>query len=184
MHECPSKGCSEVRYVFRILKAPRKISSGHSNTIICHTEAAMAGRPATGMGDPSATSVPVEVDPVANFDHESAYLELAGTTLRHTIIRECQWEQAMSMTSPKDVVCAICGRLTPPEKATCEQPSQVNLHLLRNDVLPEEVLPTTYNRAAYHPVISESQTGVVQACPEGDCYGSGLVQRFFGRLTD
>ncbi|KAJ8462784.1 hypothetical protein ONZ51_g10676 [Trametes cubensis] len=147
-HQCPSEGHCEVEYVFHVLKAPRKVGSVRSHTVTDHPD---DNGIATSTGKPTVPPAPAEGDPAAQFDDENAYLEIADTTLRHAIMNE--WEQATSTVSTKDVVCAVCGRLTLPEKATYEKASLLNLHLLRNDVLPEEVLPTTYNRAEYDGAI-------------------------------
>ncbi|OJT07430.1 ATP-dependent DNA helicase PIF1 [Trametes pubescens] len=59
----------------------------------------------------------------------------------------------MSAAALTDLVCAICGRLTPNEHIVYEKPGRINLPLLRNDHLPEHLLPTSYNREAYEGAI-------------------------------
>ncbi|KAI9061460.1 hypothetical protein FKP32DRAFT_1575945, partial [Trametes sanguinea] len=148
-HECTSR-CSEVTYVFQVLSAPRpdplRIAnpSGSSRSV----------RPT----NPKLTLPP-------SSDLEDAYLEVADEELRRTIISE--WEQATSAEALQVLVCAVCGRRTLAEHVTIMKPGRVHLELLRNHELPEEVLPDSYDLAAYEGAILHPK-GLINTAGRGD----------------
>ncbi|KAI9065710.1 hypothetical protein FKP32DRAFT_1567353, partial [Trametes sanguinea] len=105
-----------------------------------------------------------------NADDDS-HLDVADDELRRSIIAE--WEQLMSSRSLAEFVCAVCGRRTPTDKVVTVEPSRIDLTLLRNDELPGNVLPTTYNLDAYdrailHPkgLTKLREQGTLRICVE------------------
>ncbi|KAI0702115.1 hypothetical protein C8Q76DRAFT_697850 [Earliella scabrosa] len=81
----------------------------------------------TSAADPPVTSVTVPHQP-AGEEHPD-YLHIADAALKEAIITE--WEQTISAISLAD------------------WPSKIDFQLLRNDYLPEHVLPVSYNRTLY-----------------------------------
>ena len=59
----------------------------------------------------------------------------------------------MSPAILAEAVCAVCGRKTPPNKIVTVEPDTIDFSLLCNAQLPESVLPTSYDRAAYEGAI-------------------------------
>ncbi|KAH9854460.1 hypothetical protein C2E23DRAFT_726731, partial [Lenzites betulinus] len=99
------------------------------------------------------------------------YLAIADENLRRAIIAE--WEQAMSTVNLKELVCAVCGRRTPPSQVLFVKAARVRFDLLRNDHLPEHIQPTSYDRAAYggailHPegLVHRDRRGLIKTCKE------------------
>ncbi|KAH9848473.1 hypothetical protein C2E23DRAFT_739605, partial [Lenzites betulinus] len=100
-----------------------------------------------------------------------AYLTIADENLRRAIILE--WEQAMCTAKLKEGVCAVCGRYTPVKDLLQVKSSRIRFQLLRNDELPAEVQPISYNRAAYdgallHPkgLVHKDRRGAIWTCKE------------------
>ena len=81
-------------------------------------------------------------------DDSTSYLEIADAELRKAIIKE--WEQVMSTAALAEWVCASCARCNPQSKITFMKLSNDKLALLRNDSLPERILPRSYNIWAYN----------------------------------
>lgn len=163
-HECVVDGCGGIEYIFQVLSGPRAMPSmpatGGTNRDHSHNV------PLVGSGPPAPATeraLPLDAGGSTNTmdgavredvpigDPDNAYLDVADATLRHAIVME--WENAMSAAALTDSVCAVCGRLTPPEGIVAEDPSRINLHLLRNEQLPLHVLPNSYNRDAYDGAI-------------------------------
>ncbi|KAI0716620.1 hypothetical protein C8Q76DRAFT_617753, partial [Earliella scabrosa] len=101
------------------------------------------------------------------------HLEVADIALKRLIIEE--WELAMSTQSLSDEVCAVCARCTPVSKILYVAARKLNLHLLCNESLPHNVIPTTYNfdvyeRALLHPrgLLNTQAKGDVRVCQECD----------------
>ncbi|KAH9858159.1 hypothetical protein C2E23DRAFT_719193, partial [Lenzites betulinus] len=116
-------------------------------------------------------NVEVSVEHGNDSEDELSYLDIADNNLRRAIIAE--WEQAMSTVRLKDEVCAVCGRRTPPNEILFIKAARIPFELLRNDHLPEEVLPISYNREAYdgailHPKGLEhtERRGRIKTCKE------------------
>ena len=80
-----------------------------------------------------------------------AYTDIASNELQHLMISE--WQNTLSTDKFKNVVCAPCGRRTLSNKAHTVPRALVDLTLLRNDGLPQKVMPTTYNLSAYNGAI-------------------------------
>ena len=83
-----------------------------------------------------------------------SFTSVADRELRRSIISE--WQQRMKTENVCLYVCAVCGRRAPNEGLLRVDVTTVDLTLLRNDELPDRVLPTTYafqayNRALLHP---------------------------------
>ncbi|KAI0698760.1 hypothetical protein C8Q76DRAFT_633827, partial [Earliella scabrosa] len=76
-----------------------------------------------------------------------SFMQLADDALRRGIIRE--WQDEVSTSGLTHVVCAACARRTLKGEICSVHANEANLHLLRNDSLPEAVKPTTYNFDAY-----------------------------------
>ncbi|KAH9855863.1 hypothetical protein C2E23DRAFT_948009, partial [Lenzites betulinus] len=122
-----------VEYIFQVLSGPRAQAS-RSRTRVKANDA-----------------VPPEREEPTQNSEDDSYLDIVDSATRRAIIIE--WEEAMSAASLTNLVCAICGRLTPPTLVTYENPHTLSLSLLRNDHLPTYVLPITYNRDAYSGAI-------------------------------
>ncbi|KAI9069268.1 hypothetical protein FKP32DRAFT_1641248, partial [Trametes sanguinea] len=125
---------------------------------------------------------PVDVELPSNGDTESyECLTVPDAELKHAIIAE--WEQAMSTSASLEIVCAACGRDTPPSRILTVNAHKIDFSLLRNDELPEHVLPTSYARSAYHGAILHPRglttldvLGDVRLCKECS------VQLYQGRM--
>lgn len=94
----------------------------------------------------------------ANYDPEAdnvavGYFQVADVELRRAIIAE--WEEVLSTEALIEDVCAICARGTPPSNILYIHPDTVDMALLRNDGLPEVLLPMSYNREEYGGAILE-----------------------------
>ena len=176
-HICSSAECDNVKYIFKMLQIPRVSVSqtvtltppaselvacphrGHaSQTVDPVREEVLHDRTdanriddavpreniADGIRDtPLAGSLPAVGD--------TSFLEVASRELRHAIVRE--WEQAMSMAALSESVCAACGRSVRTQAITLVRPGKVDFSLLRNEYLPEHILPTTYSRTSYDGAI-------------------------------
>ncbi|KAI0740113.1 hypothetical protein C8Q76DRAFT_598847, partial [Earliella scabrosa] len=129
------RSCSQFEYVFSMLSAPRK-DSAPAAPAVSQTAADIAVA-----GDLTPAAPPEDTPP----DHD--YLQIADAALRKAIITE--WEHSMSKTALQQWVCAACGCCTSTEHILFVKPAKVNFSLLRNDYLPEDVLPVSYNRTAY-----------------------------------
>ncbi|OSD06157.1 hypothetical protein PYCCODRAFT_1361373, partial [Trametes coccinea BRFM310] len=97
----------------------------------------------------TSEQVPLSVDEPAELS--DSHLDIADDELQRSII--AQWEQAMSMASLAEYVCAVCGRKTSLQQLVDVHPSRIDLRLLRNDELPVHVRPSTYNLEAYDRAI-------------------------------
>lgn len=168
-HACVT-GCGNISYIFQILTAPRT-TDNRGIPPLHRTETAMLPTPAAFPTDTSHV-VPLPVsNTLTSEEVNDAYLEVADDVLQQTIIRE--WQQAMSITAVTELVCAVCARRTAPERITFVKSSKIELSLLRNDRLPIEVLPTSYNRDAYggallHPkgLTNLTERGDMKVCNE------------------
>ena len=138
--------CPSVAYGFRCLSNPRRNVSTGSPTVVGGID--VAGTRPHPDGRDSVIRGTVDGDDAVA---EDCYLEVASEELKSTIIRE--WEQVMSTQALREHVCASCGRRMPSDAMLFVRPGKVDFSLLRNDSLPEEVLPVSYNRHAYDGAI-------------------------------
>ncbi|KAI0328315.1 hypothetical protein GY45DRAFT_1255266, partial [Cubamyces sp. BRFM 1775] len=134
-HQCQPV-CSTTYYVFKSLRAPRGKNQARVQPIDYVIPDVFGG----GLAGDQIRRTEENANP-------EAYLDIADPELHRAIIAE--WEQTMSLSALKTLVCAICGKCTPPNGITLEEPDNIDFSLLRNDALPEHVLPVTYNRHAY-----------------------------------
>lgn len=70
---------------------------------------------------------------------------------KRAIIQE--WQERLTPSALCTTVCAVCAWDCPPSDLQEVDPCRTDLGVLRNDSLPARVLPTTYNRQAYHNAI-------------------------------
>ena len=94
------------------------------------------------------TALPVE--------QPESFMDVADETLKKGIIKE--WQEEISTDALAQVVCAVCARNTLRKDTQHVHASEIELTLLRNDALPPNVLPTTYNFECYQRAL---------LCPEG-----------------
>ncbi|KAJ7683349.1 hypothetical protein B0H17DRAFT_848666, partial [Mycena rosella] len=80
-----------------------------------------------------------------------AYLDVPGDSLREQIIRE--WQQQTSIEALKLEPCAVCAKQTRAAEILKVESTAIDLKLLRNDALPSQCLPTSYNFIAYERAI-------------------------------
>ena len=99
------------------------------------------------------------------------YLDIADPELKKNIINE--WQNNMTTDAQRRLVCAVCARRTNASEISCLSATVLPLQLLRNDKLPEKVVPTTYNFAAYHRALlhpsglfDRERLGAVQICKQ------------------
>ncbi|RDX47456.1 hypothetical protein OH76DRAFT_1354191, partial [Lentinus brumalis] len=71
-----------------------------------------------------------------------SYLPVVDDALRRSIIED--WQQHVNIDSLELVPCAVCARRIEASEISLVDPESFDLSLLRNDALPEAVLPTTY----------------------------------------
>jgi hypothetical protein len=102
---------------------------------------------------------------------ECKHLDVADPELKKNIINE--WQDNMTADAQRRLVCAVCARRTNASKISCLSAAILPLQLLRNEELPEKVMPTTYNFAAYqrallHPsgLLNRERLGGVQVCEQ------------------
>ncbi|EIW53408.1 uncharacterized protein TRAVEDRAFT_23779 [Trametes versicolor FP-101664 SS1] len=139
---------NDLEYVFQTLSAPRHRSAAavQDSRIVAPAMAAPSSHP-----DP---------DP-------EAHLQVPGDELKYEIVAE--WQRAMSLEAVQDKVCAVCGRDTPPKSIALVNADSIDFSLLCNPELPVHVLPTTYNRAAYHGAILHPK-GMTTLHEKGDVH--------------
>ncbi|KAI9062251.1 hypothetical protein FKP32DRAFT_1574376, partial [Trametes sanguinea] len=104
-------------------------------------------------------------------ENDTSYLDIASEDLQRRIITE--WEQNMCTARLKDDVCAVCGRLTSPNKIEVVDPLRICFEMLQNNDLPEAVRPITYSREEYsgailHPkgLVHPERRGPIRVCNE------------------
>ena len=133
-HACDSCNCSDVEYIFQMLSTVRR-PAPERNTAL-NEEIELQPNHVEQTSDDTQGSL-----------DNAPYLEVADACLRDAIVTE--WEQVMSTSALMDWVCAVCARCTPQAKIIYVKPSKINFALLRNDALPDQVRPTSYNLQAY-----------------------------------
>lgn len=84
-------------------------------------------------------------------DARLVFPTIPSIDVRNRIIRE--WQEAMNVGKWLQSACAVCGQKPTSGGFTRESASDIDLSLLRNAFLPEHVLPTSYNFAAYDEAI-------------------------------
>ncbi|KAI0689805.1 hypothetical protein C8T65DRAFT_588375, partial [Cerioporus squamosus] len=99
-----------------------------------------------------ARALPRSARPVA----PESYLPVVDDTLRRFIIED--WQRTVTTDRLRTQACAACARGTPPSDISLIDPGDIDLSLLRNDCLPEAVLPTTYAFELYENAL---------LCPKG-----------------
>ena len=148
-HDCNAV-CVSLRYVFRCLNNPR-----HGVSMTRHVLAEGTGMSApsahvdnASMGDRSGVSDDLRLHDGGNSSGaEDCYMEVASEELKRAIIQE--WEQLMSTDALREHVCCSCARRLPRNMMLLVKPGKIDFSLLRNDHLPEHILPVSYNRDAY-----------------------------------
>ncbi|RDX44765.1 hypothetical protein OH76DRAFT_1359002, partial [Lentinus brumalis] len=135
MHIC-SDVCSSFEYIFSVLSAPRPN---------------VKPKPRDATREPDPPQQRTDTLSSACQREDPDHLRVVDDVLKDSIIAE--WEDAMSMAALAELVCAVCARCTPPSNITVMHPANVDFHLLRNNLLPEHVLPMSYNRTAYDGAI-------------------------------
>ncbi|OJT07088.1 ATP-dependent DNA helicase PIF1 [Trametes pubescens] len=174
-HVCDAT-CLRSQYLFRVLKHPR---AGHRSAVapsrLPEAENAVASVDDNLEGEVAPPAPHVEgiegINQVSTSEEDLSYLEIANEQLRQSIMLE--WEQTMSTVRLKELVCGVCARRTPPEKILSVKAARIPFELLTNPALPEEVLPQSYDLAAYggailHPKGLEhlDKRGPVRICQE------------------
>ncbi len=150
VHSCQD-GCPDYGYVFDPLSVPRQaVQSGPvplAADIRAHSDVAMDQDPGQPQVSAQINTVP-ETDEIA-VDH----LQVADARLRREIIAE--WEEVMSTEALTEDVCAVCARGGSSANVKYLHPDTIDMTLLRNDDLPESLLPVSYNRQQYDGAILE-----------------------------
>ncbi len=72
----------------------------------------------------------------------TSYLPVVDDALRRFVIED--WQKTMTSNNLRMLPCAVCARRRAASDVSVVSPSDFDLSLLRNDALPEAVLPTTY----------------------------------------
>ncbi|KAF8871656.1 hypothetical protein CPB84DRAFT_1692014, partial [Gymnopilus junonius] len=83
--------------------------------------------------------------------NDEEHLQPADDVLKESIIKE--WEEVTSHNNICMVVCSVCGIMERSALTAVMDAEDIELSLLRNDELPEAVLPTSYNFEAYDRAI-------------------------------
>ena len=138
-HEC-QESCLRVEYIFEMLAQVREVRKARRAVQPSSKECRREQRTTMQRARSLDRAAPED-------DESTRHLEVADVGLREAIIKE--WEQVMSTAALTEWVCAACARCTPQAKITFMKPSKAELALLRNDRLPECVLPKSYNIEAY-----------------------------------
>lgn len=160
-HVCIEK-CNPLLYVFRVRKKPRASAKVRliQHVVNIPLNYARPQRRIIHHGADSILQMDESQHPHASGmsseqigdeeqgSTEDDYLEIADWGLKKTIISE--WEEATKTDAQKRLVCAVCARRTLSSEISSLPASVFPLHLLRNDELPEKVMPTTYNFTAYN----------------------------------
>ncbi len=113
-------------------------------------------------------------------DGSLSFPQMQSTEIRNKIISE--WQDEMSESSWKPVVCASCGQNHRSVNITVVNGKDVDLSLLTNDFLPEHVLPMSYNLLAYDKAILHVK-GIHNLNKKGDlnlcssCFKSLIVKK-------
>lgn len=172
--------CQALVYAFRIRPRPR--ASAKVRLIQCRMVIALNYPRAQRRVSLSARHVPVnlevqtadrlktpEISLDEEFDGENRHLDIVDVVLKKNIIKE--WQDSMKTGAQKRVVCAVCARRTNASDVACLPATTLPLEILRNDELPEKVIPTTYNfteynRALLHPagLLDREKLGGVLVC--------------------
>ncbi|KAI0697955.1 hypothetical protein C8T65DRAFT_582249, partial [Cerioporus squamosus] len=81
----------------------------------------------------------------------TSYLPVVDDALRRFIIED--WQRTVTSDKLVLVPCAVCARRTRRDDIALVNPADFDLSLLRNDALPQAVLPTTYAFELYDRAI-------------------------------
>lgn len=151
MHECVSR-CSGITYAFRERPRPRtNVEWKFTSSVVDPTaRIRREGARVTSRAVPNLDDD--EEDPSSDINGvNDEHLNIASEELRLSIIDD--WQTSMSSSSMRRRGCAVCARLTPENAVERLNACSIPLELLRNDDLPEHILPTEYNLAAYDMAI-------------------------------
>ncbi|PPQ74557.1 hypothetical protein CVT26_007815 [Gymnopilus dilepis] len=124
-----------------------------------------------------------------NLTHTSSdtmydHLRPADDKLKLELIRK--WEELTSYENIRIVVCSVCGERHHKSNTALVDGLSVDLSLLRNDELPEDVRPSTYNFIAYDRAIlnpkgltNRDEVGDMVICSScKDNLESGVMPKF------
>lgn len=189
-HVCNS-GCTGHLYLFKSLdheRHPKSLKTGNKYVTHLSIDNAVSRRKQAreflsakrSSARPVAQSVRLNAaPPVHLLDGESQFPFFASDDLKAKIIQ--QWQEEMKVEKWMPTVCAVCGQRRTPSEITVVPPEQVDFTLLRNDFLPSEVKPRSYNLQAYEEAILYHKglhdlhvKGDIDVCQS--CYGSLVVR--------
>ncbi|TFK90039.1 hypothetical protein K466DRAFT_574462 [Polyporus arcularius HHB13444] len=77
----------------------------------------------------------------------TSFLPVVDDALKRVIIED--WQNTVTTENLRLLPCAVCARRTPAHNIHLIHPSDLDLSLLRNDTLPQAVIPTTYAYELY-----------------------------------
>lgn len=160
-HTCDIR-CQNLIYVFKALANRRRnVLHNFLPTEAAHPDARIntTSREDQRVEGPD----PVFEEPVTlgtfhnDSDHsasnEDSYDHLAPLDLDTKITTIKEWQEAMSTKRLKLVVCAVCSRRVAISLSSWVAGSEIQFSLLRNDSLPNEVLPKNYDMDIYEGAI-------------------------------
>ncbi len=109
----------------------------------------------------------------ALFVGEASYMSVASEELKRSIISE--WQDVMHTHNVRLTVCAVCSRRVARVDSHLVNARTVDLSLLRNDHLPEHVMPSTYSLEEYDGALLDPKGMVdVEECSDimmcGECH--------------
>ena len=128
---------------------------------------------------PSPTAADTTSPKTTHDRTRSSFLKVATKEQKFKMVRE--WQQLMDYDDLTRQPCTVCSQTIARRDTHYALPEEVDFALLRNDQLPPETLPTTYNLKAYDNAILNPKglhdlncKGPIDLCLP--CYSS-LVER-------
>ena len=129
------------------------VCESHCPTLVCMFTTLRAPRTTQQIHDSQMAFERVER---AAGTADVSFMQIADAALQDAIVRD--WQRTMSTAEFNRVVCASCARVVREADSKRIHASSVDLTLLRNDSLPEKVLPRDYAFHLYSRAL---------LCPEG-----------------
>lgn len=162
-HQC-ELNCRSLSYVFKeaLKTRPSKAWEGYTTvTRMQNTHSSTDGSGTTQRNDTSTNNSNDSADSLAGplngekLIEDMAHLQPLSEKQNMAIIEE--WQRSMSLRKFIRLPCAVCSELNFTANLTRVHSNQIPLHLLRNDDLPPNVRPVSYNLKAYDRAILDPQ---------------------------
>ena len=147
-HWC-SDNCRSTIYVFKVLPRIRRNVESNFSQLLPVTDLSLT---ASEEDTPPTSSEAMGINDsdagdVSEFDH----LSVPDRDFKANIIR--RWQEETSTIALKRLVCAVCAIRAFKHDTVWVFGTSVELSILRNELLPENILPRGYNLIAYNYAI-------------------------------